>query len=66
MPCMICEGFGGKRYKNHLLVIIIIQHAYLKVITSECGDVYTLARMHHKVVGNFRSEADVPSLYNRR
>ena len=26
----------------------------------------TRARTHHKVVGNFRSEADVPSLYYRR
>ena len=26
----------------------------------------TWARMHHKVVGNFGSEADVRSLYNRR
>ena len=26
----------------------------------------TRARMHHKVVGNFGSEADVPSLYYRR
>ena len=27
---------------------------------------YTRARMHHKVVGNFQSEADVRSLYDRR
>ena len=29
-------------------------------------DFVTWARMHHKVVGNFRSEADVRSLHYRR
>ena len=54
MPTMIFAGDGCVWFPSSCLPIL--QTAYGQ----------TWARMHHKVVGNFRSEADVRSLYYRR
>ena len=48
----------GSEFVSYLVGI------YVPAVRAYKGQ--TRARMHHKVVGNFRSEADVRSLYYRR